>query len=441
MATETLIARRVASIRPEPTETIHWDGRLKGFGLRVLPSGAKSWIILYRVPTRRWARKLTIGTYPKLSLAKARKRAKDDLAKAALGQDPAVAKQESRESVKHTVGALFQAYAEYSEVRYNPPGKPSEFRSWPRVRHSLEVDLLPEWRTRPVTEIRRRDVLELVTSKARSGATAANRLQAHISMLFSFGVEHDWLPANPAAGLRKRKEQPRDRVLKSDELRTLWRYLDGDKPILLARGRTPDTRVALPAGTEQTLRDLFKTLLLCGQRLGETSRMKWVDVDLDANRWTIPATETKNRQEHQVPLSKPVADLLAARNEVAHPLDEYVFPGSPNGRGLPDQGPRKRGSIDVWSYRTAAALARATELPFRAHDLRRTVATLMGELGIEADTIGLILNHRKPGVTTRHYDRSTRETAKRAALDRWAQRLLQIVTETPAKVTPIRARA
>jgi hypothetical protein len=65
---------------------------------------------------------------------------------------------------------------------------------------------------------------------------------------------------------------------------------------------------------------------------------------------------------------------------------------------------------------------------------------MMGELGIEADTIGLVLNHRKPGVTTRHHDHSTRETAKRAALDRWAQRLTQIVTETPAKMTPISAR-
>ena len=95
----------------------------------------------------------------------------------------------------------------------------------------------------------------------------------------------------------------------------------------------------------------------------------------------------------------------------------------------------------VWSKRTASALAALTGIAFTAHDLRRTVATMMGELGTDADTIGLVLNHRKPGVTTRHYDHSTRETAKRAALDRWAQRLTQIVTETAAKVTPIRARA
>ena len=242
MATPNLNARRVAAIRPTTTRAIQWDTKLKGFGLLVQPTGAKSWVITYRVPTRRWARRVVIGTYPKLSLGKARRLAKAELSKAGAGQDPAAKKQEMRESVKQTVGALFKAYVEHSDVRHNPPGRPSEFRSWPRVKHSLETDMLPEWRTRPLTEIRRRDVFELVTRKAKAGATAANRLQAHISMLFAYGVEADWLPANPAAGLRKRKEQPRDRVLKADELRTLWRYLDGDKPILLARGGTPAYR-------------------------------------------------------------------------------------------------------------------------------------------------------------------------------------------------------
>ena len=187
----------------------------------------------------------------------------------------------------------------------------------------------------------------------------------------------------------------------------------------------------MPAETGKTLKDLFKLLLLCGQRLGETSRMKWADVDLDAKRWTIPATETKNRTVHQVPLSEPAVELLKARDEAAHPLGTFVFPSSE----------KTDSSVWVWSKRTAAAIAAATKIAFTAHDLRRTVATQMGELGIDADTIGLVLNHRKPGVTTRHYDHSTRETAKRGALDRWAQRLLRIVTEEPATVTPIRARA
>jgi integrase len=256
------------------------------------------------------------------------------------------------------------------------------------VRRSLKRDVLSEWNTRPVRDIRRRDVLELVTRKAKTGATAANRLQAHISMLVAYDVEADWLPTNPAAGLRKRKEQPRDRVLRADELRDLWRYLEADNPIAFSRGAKPETRIEMPPPeTGETLRQLFTLLLVCGQRLGETSRMKWADVELDAKRWTIPATETKNRTAHQVPLSEPAVELLKARSEAAHPLGTDVFPGSAESDA----------SAWVWSKRTAAALARATGIPFTAHDLRRTEATMMGELGIEADAIGLVLNHRKTG--------------------------------------------
>ena len=223
-------------------------------------------------------------------------------------------------------------------------------------------------------------------------------------MLFAYGVEADWLPANPAAGLRKRSEKPRTRVLSSDEVKALWKTLDADAVITLSRGKTAKTRITMPAETSQTLRHVFKLLLVAGQRLGETSRMKWTDVDLDAKRWTIPATETKNRTVHQVPLSEPAIELLKAQQEAAHPLATYVFPSSA----------KNDAPVLVWSKRTAAALAAMTGITFTAHDLRRTVATMMGELGIEADTIGLVLNHRKPGVTTRHYDHSTRETAKRA---------------------------
>ena len=427
MGTPNLTARRVAAIRPAATRVIHWDTKLKGFGLLVQPSGAKSWVISYRVPTRRWARRVVIGTYPKLSLGKARKRARAELSQAGAGQDPAAKKQETRESVKNTVSALFRLYAADADARHEA----QEFKSWPDVRRSLERDVLPTWGSRPVTEIRRRDVLDLATLKAKAGATAANRLQAHLSMLFAYGVEADWLPANPAAGLRKRSEKPRTRVLSPDEITVLWKTLDADTAITLSRGKTAKTRITMPAGTSQTLRHVFKLLLVAGQRLGETSRMKWADVDLDAKRWTIPATETKNRSAHQVPLSEPAIELLKAQQETAHPLATYVFPSSA----------KNDAPVLVWSKRTAAALAAMTGTTFTAHDLRRTVATMMGELGIEADTIGLVLNHRKPGVTTRHYDHSTRETAKRAALDRWAQRLVQIVTEAPAKVTPIRARA
>ena len=134
-----------------------------------------------------------------------------------------------------------------------------------------------------------------------------------------------------------------------------------------------------------------------------------------------------------MPLSQPAIDLLTRRQQTARAGATYVFPSGAK---------RKRDvSVLIWTKRAAATIAESIGVAFSAHDLRRTVATMMGELGIDSDTIGLVLNHRKPGVTTRHYDHSQREAAKRAALDRWAQRLTQIRTEKPATVTPIRGRA
>jgi integrase len=129
-------------------------------------------------------------------------------------------------------------------------------------------------------------------------------------------------------------------------------------------------------------------------------------------------------------LAKPVTDLLTRRQTAA--TSDAVFPSRTGSEA----------SILVWSKRSAAAIATATKIAFTAHDLRRTVATGLGELGVSGDVVGLVLNHTKPGVTGRHYDHSQREMAKREALTRWAARLEAIVTGTSAKVLPmLRKRA
>jgi hypothetical protein len=92
-----------------------------------------------------------------------------------------------------------------------------------------------------------RDVLGLATRKAKTGETAANRVHAHLSMVVAYGVEADWQPANPAAGLRRRRESPRTRVLGDEDVRTLWKTLDAATPIAHSRGAAPETRITMPA--------------------------------------------------------------------------------------------------------------------------------------------------------------------------------------------------
>jgi integrase len=429
MPTMTFTTRELRALKPGPERVDYWsdDPKEPGFGLRIFPSGVKSWFLFTRQTKTGQAVRVTLGTFPALKLEKARTAAEDKRADVRKGTNPADEHREARRAQRETVKALFESYAQDVELRRQAGG----FRSWPDVKRAFERDVLPVWGDRPVREIERKDVSALVTAKALVGRTAANRLQAYVSMLCAYGVEQGWLGANPVSGLKRRhKEQPRTRVLKADELRTLWQYLDGDDAMVLSRGLATGPTITMPPESGTTIKDVFKVLLLSGQRLRETSRMTWADVDLDAARWIIPGSETKNGREHTVPLAKPVIDLLTRRYESA--TSSYVFPSRTGSEA----------SVLVWTKRAAAAMATATKIAFTAHDCRRTVSTGLGELGISGDVIGLILNHTKPGVVGRHYDHSTREAAKAEALTRWAARLQAIVTGTPAKVVPmLRKRA
>jgi len=423
MPTITFTTRGLKALKPGPERVDYWsdDPKEPGFGLRVFPSGVKSWFLFTRQTKSGQAVRVTLGTFPTMKLEKARTTAEDKRADVRTGTNPADEHRAARKGQRETVAALLASYTTHVELRRQA----GEFRSWPDTKRSFERDVLPTWGDRPVREIRRKDVIDLVTTKALTGKTAANRLQAHVSMLLSYGVDHDWLDSNPAYRLRKKKEQARTRILTSDELRTLWQYLDGDDGMVLSRGLAAGPTITMPPEASATIKDVFKLLLLCGQRLGETSRMRWPDLDLAAARWIIPGSETKNGREHTVPLATPVTDLLTRRQTAA--TSDPVFPSRADSEA----------SIFVWTKRAAASMATATGIAFTAHDLRRTVATGLGELGIAGDVIGLVLNHTKPGVTGRHYDHSHREAAKAEALTRWAARLHAIVTGEPAKVVPI----
>ena len=150
MPTLDFTDRGVAALTTTSTRLTYWDENLPGFGLRLSPAGRKTWIVFYRVPSRKWARMLAVGTYPALSLAKARKRAKNKLAKANLTVDAADEQVKAKAALRQTVGALVESYAKQAELRRQA----GEFRCWPEVKRTFEREVLPVWGDRPVRDIR-----------------------------------------------------------------------------------------------------------------------------------------------------------------------------------------------------------------------------------------------------------------------------------------------
>ena len=268
-------------------------------------------------------------------------------------------------------------------------------RSWRQDRRVIENELLPKWRTSRASEIRRRDVRELVEAIAeRPAPIAANRVRALISKIFNFGISREMVEFNPCAQLeRPAPEQRRDRVLTDAEIRTFWTALDHE-PLEIAAA--------------------FRLRLVTAQRGVEVHNMRWADVDLEGRWWTVPASDAKNGLPHRVALSELAVNILARlRDRTAGDATAsiYVLAGA--------RGPKQRGAVS----------RRLGLDDFRGHDLRRTAASRMASAGVPRLVVGKVLNHVEQGVTA-VYDRHSYDGEKRAALDTWARDLVTILTPT-----------
>lgn len=406
---------------PTAGRVTYLDPSVRGFGLRVSANGARSWVVRYR--RGRLTRRVTLGSYPKLSLADARAKAKETLGRVALGEDPAADRRTERGAP--TFDDLANEYLE----RHARPKK----RSAHEDARILAKYVPNRWRKVPAHTVTRRDVRDVLDDIAKRSPIMANRVLACWRKVFNFAIKRDLVAANPCAMLdRPAVEKQRERVLSADELRRLWRALE-------AGGASGDA---------------LRLMLFTAQRGGEVMTLAWEDVDFDVAWWTIPAQKSKNKLAHRVPLSPAAIALLVARrpNDASRGLVFPVATGRIENRAL-DRVRRATGEpcgecrvcVGAKRFRPAAepafCVAPRNAIDFVPHDLRRTVATFMtSELGVSRLVVSKLLNHVETGVT-RVYDRASYDREKRQALDAWAVRLDQIVSRqaTAAKVVPLRA--
>jgi integrase len=404
MAIQNLTVRSIEGLKPGRTRYEVFDALTPGLAIRVTPSGHKSWVLLYRYHGR--LRRLTLGRYSDRKLAEARKEAVRARNSVLNDADPASDKQDERATYGDTVGALYELYKKATEKK----------RSWPEQRRIFENEVLPAWRHRRVRDMTRRDIRTLVDRKAETAPIMANRILARVSRLFSFAVERDWIEANPALRIVKPgEEKTRDRVLSRDELRELWTALHETE--------AKDANGKSVRRLSQTLNDALIVMLLTAQRCGEVCRMQWREVDLATGWWTIPGVVSKNHDPHRVPLTPPVLEVLQRRRFGAD--DRYVFSN------------HRHTCVSARAKKAAATLSKGLSFEFRAHDLRRTAASFMGEAGVDRFHIAYVLNHRSVthSTVTAIYDRYRYDREKRAALELWARVLADTVGADAVRVS------
>ena len=393
-------AQKIRGLRPpESGQAEYWDTTTPGFGLRVFPSGRKSWMCMYRTSSGR-QRRLSLGTYPVVKLADARVLASRKLRDATLGHDPADEKRAARR------GMTFATMAdEYLELHAK-----TKKRSWHKDERAIERDLKPAFRGKKAREVSRHDVIDVLDRiVARGAPVQANRVHEIARRLFAWGVNRGIVDSNPAIGIERQKEVSRDVVLSEAQIRGLWKGLD-------ATAMETQSQIAL------------KLILVTAQRPGEVCAMERGELDLDSATWTQPASKTKNGVANVVPLSDLAVDLV---REACRFSDgsRYVFPSRRGDKPITTSSISQALRRNLKALKLVDLNGMAGAAP-RPHDLRRSAASHMTRLGIPRLVVGKILNHVDRGVDA-VYDRNRYDSEKRRAAEVWEARLLEIVEGKP----------
>jgi integrase len=390
-----------------------------GFTLRVLPSGIKTFQYIYTLDGKR--HRMNLGQYPSVTLAEAREKYREAALLVGKGLNPRnqTTSVELDDTLK--VRNLVDSYKAFVEQHLAM----STARETART---LDKYIIPAWKELNARQIRRKDAIDLIEPIAASAPGQARGVMKIARAMFNYALDRELVEINPftrlPAAVPSIKPLSTSRTLSDDEIRTVWNTIHS----------------ASPPGADETRRALL-LILITAQRPGEVVGMTWGEID--KMWWTIPAERIKTRnhrqESHRVFLT-PLALRIIGKNPG---YSDYVFPGSatvdtqrkaifrpltrqalshmvcderaggrPAGNGKKTQNMSEYFGLRRWT----------------PHDLRRTAATKLSELGCPDEIIDAILNHAKKGVIG-IYNRNKYDKEKQEWLTKWANCLERLVNQ------------
>jgi integrase len=388
------------ALPPGKNEEVHWDSDLPGFGFRLRRRSdgngtVATWVAQYKRAGR--TRKITLGSSNVVGAEAARTAAKQTLAKVALGEDPAAERRERNDKDRHSLRTLVNDYLAAKALRLRP-------RTLTEITRYLTGSYFRPLHGVPIDTITRRDVAaRVVTIERDSGSATAREARGALSTFFTWAMTMGLCESNPTIGSAKPVvNRPRERVLSDAELASIWRAADD--------------------GTEYG--KVIRLLVLSGCRRAEVGDMAWSEIDLERGVWKIPAARSKNHREHTLPVMPMMREIIESVPRMAtrpqlfglrsHGFTNWTLP-------KPDLDGRS--GVDGWTV----------------HDIRRTVATRMADLGIAPHIVEAALNHQsghKRGVAG-VYNRAIYFNEVRAALAQWHDHIRTLLEGSARKVVPL----
>src|SRR5262245_16389589 len=392
-----LTAKAVASLQlpAAKTDVIFFDDDISGFGFRLrIGAGGKvlrSWVCQYRHGGA--TRRLLLGSATVLGAEQARGMAKKALGRVANGEDPQAHKFDRRAKDAHTLKAVVADYLAIKQREVRPRTYTELVRyltgSYFKPLHALALD-----------QISRKDVAaRLNRITLEHGSIVAGRARATLSALFSWALAHGLAESNAVIGTMAPKAgAPRERVLSDAELSAIWKACGDDD-----HGRC------------------IRLLICTGARRQEIGGMCWSESNLEQGTWTLPAARSKNGRAHTLPLLPAMLAIIKAVPRLA---------------GRDQLFGQRAGGFTGWSRGRAALDQRAGVRDWTVHDIRRSVATRMADIGVLPHVIEQILNHQsghKAGPAG-IYNRSSYEREVRSALALWHDHIRALTEDGKRKI-------
>jgi integrase len=388
------------------------DEACRGLILRITPTEAKSFSVIYKVPGEGGVsprgrllvskqHRVTLGRTPPLRLTKAREQALEIIRSATEGRDPRVERR-TKNLIRHsnTFETVFDRFIS-QEI------KPS-VKSWRTVERVLRLHVLPVWRDKLTQDIRRSDVHELIDELvAQDKAAIAREVRKHLSRFFNWAVDREISKDSPIHGLRRgdlENNQEAGRALTDAELGYIWRAADG---------------LGYPFGP------IYQLLILTGQRRNEWAAASRSEINPNKRWLEIPKARYKGGRDHIVPIASEAWSILD-KLPMWVGNDYFIF--STRDGAVPVSGFSK---AKLRLDQAADAAMRANDptarlVYYRVHDFRVTCETRLAHLGFNQEVRDAVLGHAKPGLQ-KTYNKHGYFEEKRAALDAYAMHIMRTV--------------
>ncbi|WP_372929958.1 integrase domain-containing protein [Shewanella putrefaciens] len=392
-STKQISDTEIRAAKPREKEYNLFDGL--GLRLRIKPNGSKLWLLNYTRPTDKKRSNLSLGSYPEISLAKARALVLEARSLLAENIDPKLHRdQTAAAEAALTINTFEKVATDWFEIKRDSITAEHAAKTW----SSLELHILPYLGKTPIGQVTAPMVIKIFRPiEAKGTLETVKRLSQRVNEIMVYAVNTGLIHANPLSGIKAAFKKPKKQNMAA--------MPPAELPELM--------RTIANASIRRTTRFLIEWQLHTMTRPNEAAAARWDEIDFNERLWVIPAERMKMNREHIIPLSDECLSILATLKHISGNR-EYLFPA--------DRNPKTHCNVQ-----TANAALKRMGLQDRttAHGLRSLASTTLNEQGFDWDVVEAALAHTDRNQVRSAYNRAKYLERRKEMMDWWSKHIVK----------------